>query len=71
MGIKTKGASLYMSCGIPCKDCLKAIINSGVKEIVVTKITFYDMTSKFILEYSNLKYRIFSHLTNLVNDEKY
>ena len=64
-GISTKGATLYMSCGIPCKDCLTEIVNSGIVEIVVTKFMFYDAASKYLLENSNLKYRLFSNLINL------
>lgn len=33
-GISTYGSTMYMSCGIPCTDCTKAIINSGIKRIV-------------------------------------
>ena len=61
-GISTKGATLYMSCGIPCKDCLTEIINSGIVEIVVTKFSFYDSTSKYLLKNSDLKCRVYDHL---------
>jgi dCMP deaminase len=58
-GIKTKGTTMYMSCGIPCTPCLVEIINSGVVEIVVTKMSFYDISAEYILKNSNLKYRLF------------
>lgn len=66
-GIKTKGmheepTTLYMSCGIPCTPCLVEIINAGVSEIVVTGISFYDETSEYLLENSNLKVRLFNFL---------
>ena len=32
-GVSTKGCVMYMSCGIPCCDCTKAIINAGIKKI--------------------------------------
>lgn len=32
-GISTKDCVMYMTCGIPCTDCAKAIINSGISEI--------------------------------------
>ena len=36
-GIKIDGATMYMSCGIPCTDCAKAIINAGIKRIICTR----------------------------------
>lgn len=33
-GISTNGCTMYMSCGLPCCDCTKAIINSGITKIV-------------------------------------
>jgi dCMP deaminase len=34
IGVSTKGATMYVSCGIPCSDCARNIINSGVKHII-------------------------------------
>lgn len=57
-GINTYGTSLFLSCGVPCKDCLIEIINAGVSEVVITdKNEFYDETSKYILNNSDLKIR--------------
>jgi dCMP deaminase len=61
-GISTNGLSLYMTCGIPCKDCLIEIINAGIKEVVVTSKTNYDKQSDYLLENSNLIVRVYSHL---------
>jgi len=61
-GIETKGCKLYMSCGIPCSPCLVEILNSGVEEIIVTKIEFYDISAEYLLNNSNLKYRVFDNL---------
>lgn len=36
-GTSTKGTTMYMSCGIPCTDCTRNIINAGIKEIVCRK----------------------------------
>ena len=58
-GVKTDGCKLYMTCGIPCKNCLVAIINAGIEEIIVTDLEFYDEESKFLLETSGLRYRKF------------
>jgi len=62
MGIKTKGCKLYMSCGIPCTPCLVEIINAGITEIIVTDFDFYDVSSRYLLKYGNLQYRLYSHL---------
>lgn len=62
MGIKTKGTILYMNCGIPCTPCLVEIINAGVEEIVVSKLSFYDSSAKYLLDNSHLKYRVNSSI---------
>jgi len=59
MGICTKDTIMYMTCGIPCFRCLAKIINSGVSEIVVTGLKFYDDNSEFLLNNSNVKVRLY------------
>lgn len=61
-GIKTKGTTLYMSCGVPCSACLVEIINAGVVEIVVTTMKTYDESAMYLLENSNLKVRLYDFL---------
>ena len=34
IGVSTKDTTMYMTCGIPCCDCARAIINAGVSMIV-------------------------------------
>lgn len=64
IGVPTIGTTMYMSCGIPCKDCLKKIINAGIIEIVCTDIDdWYDDMSKFLVQQSKLKVR------NYMNEE--
>lgn len=53
-GIMTKGTTMYMTCAIPCKDCLIEIINSGIVECVVASYEFYDEASKYLVEQSSL-----------------
>ena len=31
IGVSTKGSKMYMTCGVPCADCARAIINAGAK----------------------------------------
>ena len=61
-GIKTKGCQLFMDCGVPCTPCTIEIINAGIKEIIVSKMTFYDTSAKYLLENADLKIRLYSHL---------
>ena len=63
-GTKIKGSIMYMNCGIPCKDCLIEIIGSGIEQLVVTKLTYYDFMSEYLLKNSNLKCRVYSNLCN-------
>lgn len=32
-GVKLKGSTLYVTSGLPCADCARAIINSGIKKV--------------------------------------
>jgi len=58
MGVCTKGATLYCTCGIPCKNCLGALINAGIVEIVCTNGGYYDELSPWLLENSDIKVRV-------------
>ena len=40
------GAILYTTAGIPCKNCMIMLIESGIKRIVVSKMQYYDELSK-------------------------
>ena len=33
IGVSTKGCTMYLSCGIPCSDCARGIINAGITRI--------------------------------------
>jgi len=67
-GACTMGATLYMDCGIPCTPCLVEIINSGIEEIVVTKMIYYDLSAEYTLENSDLRCRVYSHLIGERNE---
>ena len=62
MGVCTKDATLYCDCGIPCKECLIILINSGVSEVVYNALkedrSDYDNGARrYIIENSNLVIR--------------
>ena len=54
LGISVKDTIMYMNCGIPCTPCLVEIINAGICELRVTKLTYYDKSSKYLVEQSGL-----------------
>jgi dCMP deaminase len=37
IGVSTKGTTMYLTCGVPCADCARGIINAGVVRIVLTE----------------------------------
>ncbi len=59
LGIATDNTTIYMSCPVPCKDCMIELINAGIKKIIVTEIKFYDEMSKYLLKHSNIRLRAF------------
>jgi dCMP deaminase len=38
IGVSTKGTTMYLSCGLPCADCARGIINSGIKRIFCERV---------------------------------
>lgn len=62
IGVRTSGSTMYMNCPVPCKDCLKAIINAGIKEIVCTAWTKYDALSEYLIKNSELKIKIYESI---------
>lgn len=36
-GVSTKGSFIYMTCGVPCPDCARNIINAGISKVVCLK----------------------------------
>lgn len=65
IGVSTYGTTIYMNCGTPCKDCMKKIINAGIKELVCASTNLYDEMSKVLLNQTNIKLREFLHLEKL------
>ena len=37
IGVSTKGCRMYLTCGIPCSNCGRAIINAGITEVYCKK----------------------------------
>ena len=60
-GVSTMDTILYMNYIVPCKDCMIALVNAGIREVVVTKREFYHSMSKAIAEYGSILVRELSH----------
>lgn len=60
-GVSTIDTILYMNCIIPCKDCMIALVNAGIKEVVIIKADFYHTMSEAIAKHGNILIREFSH----------
>jgi len=61
-GLVAEGAIMYMTCGIPCKNCMITIIQAKIKELVVTKMDAYDDESVWLLKNSNIKVRLYDFI---------
>lgn len=58
IGVSTKGCTMYLTCGIPCSDCARGIINSGISKIVCERVggavgNLWDAHAKRSLEMFN------------------
>jgi len=65
IGVSTVRTTMYMNCGIPCRECMKLIINAGILELVcLDPEDWYDELSKFLVVNSDVRIRAFSHERN-------
>jgi dCMP deaminase len=56
LGIATAGATIYMNCPVPCKDCLITLIQAGIEEVVCTDTgQLYDYMSGKLMQYINVR----------------
>lgn len=63
-GVSINNAKIYIS-AMPCSSCLKSIINSGIKEIVVIVgeglLPYYDDLSQKMISLSGIKTRVYKY----------
>lgn len=64
IGVATTETTMYMSCGVPCKDCLKKIINAGITKIVCESLMTYDELSAWLIRESELTIRTYKKVKN-------
>ena len=59
-GESTLDTTIYLNTEIsPCSQCFGAMINAGVKEVVLIKNIPYDSTVEYLIENSSIKIREF------------
>jgi dCMP deaminase len=61
-GLVAEGATMYMTCGVPCKICMITIIQAKIKELVLTSMDAYDDESVWLLKNSNIKVRLYDFI---------
>lgn len=59
-GVSVNNATMYAYCPIPCSPCLIEIINAGIKEIVVTDLSYYDEQGEWLVKESGIVVRKFA-----------
>ena len=47
IGVSTKGTTMYLSCGVPCADCARGIINAGITTIYCDRPDTTNKTSSY------------------------
>ena len=58
IGVSTKDCTMYLNCGVPCCDCARGIINSGIKTIYICE---HDITkSAHWIEHSKRSMEMFT-----------
>lgn len=50
IGASTYGATMYAYCCLPCKACMGAIINAGIKKLICLEGNYDDLSVKMIEE---------------------
>ena len=48
IGVSTKGCTMYLTCGVPCADCARGIINAGIERIFVTRYSRGAKSQKWL-----------------------
>ena len=55
MGVCTMNSTMFVTCEIPCKDCLSTLINAGVYTVYISENKHYDTTSSYILSHEKIR----------------
>lgn len=63
MGQQTKGCAMYLTCGVPCLECAKTIIQAGIVELICPHLTVYEdkpITGAQLLTEAGVAYRLYN-----------
>lgn len=55
LGNSTVGSTMFLNCGIPCKNCLVAISAACISQVIVADFRFYDRASWYILKHMQVE----------------
>lgn len=59
LGVPVSETTMYMNCIVSCFECMKVLINSGIKELVVEITDLYQGRTQFLIDNSNISIRTF------------
>ena len=59
VGVSCAGAVMYLTCGVPCKNCFSVILNAGIREIVCTSMKVHDELTPWLLANSTITIRTY------------
>uniref|UniRef100_A0A6H1ZZQ9 Putative CMP/dCMP deaminase zinc-binding n=1 Tax=viral metagenome TaxID=1070528 RepID=A0A6H1ZZQ9_9ZZZZ len=59
LGVSVLNSTLYMNSIMPCQKCFGTLINAGIAEIVINKMTVYDKYTQFLIDNSSIEIREF------------
>lgn len=62
------GATMYCNCGVCCLECAKAIIQAGIKEVVLTGNDHYDLLGMKLFREAKIHVRVFEEIELLVGE---
>jgi dCMP deaminase len=55
VGIPLKGSSIYLTAGLPCTDCARGVINSGIKKVYCKEVCTTHNREKWAEEQERTK----------------
>jgi dCMP deaminase len=58
-GTNLVGSTMYCNCSMCCFECAKAIIQAGIKEVVLTDSQQYDHWANRLFNEAGIKLRVF------------
>ena len=68
-GTNLMGATMYCNCGTCCLECVKAIIQAGIKEVVLTDYVHYDLLGMKLLDEAKINVRVFDDIDVFVGEK--